>query len=73
MNKVKRVNGKTENAGVNDYLNNPKGIKFQHRDEFGLMWEQTYQYVQFATSLSDVMHAKYLIKLQVKVGSLMQT
>lgn len=70
LNKVKRVSSKTKTKNEH---NNPKGIRFQHRDEFGLMWEQTYQYASFATSAGDVMQANFFIKLQIKVGSLLQT
>lgn len=68
MQKAKRIS----KSGAKK-IPNPKDINFQHRDEFGLLWEQSYQYVQFASSLGEIMKAKFNIILQIKIGNMIQT
>ena len=40
---------------------------FKHCDEFGLEFQQSYQYCHIASCSSDVLQASYLIKLEVHV------
>ena len=46
-------------------------LKFEHKDEFGQSWEQDYQYVQFATSIGEIMRVSYAIQVQIEIETLM--
>lgn len=43
---------------------------FQHKDEFGQIWNQDYQYVQFASSNGDLMRSSFFVKVEIRTQSL---
>lgn len=44
-----------------------KNLIFRHEDDFGQVFTQGYQYCQIASCSSDVLRARYTVKLEVQV------